>query len=36
MVRDETKVCKLSIPGTHDTMTGMGFGQHLVLAESLA
>lgn len=25
MVRDETKVCKLSIPGTHDTMTGMGF-----------
>ena len=27
MVRDETKVCKLSIPGTHDTMTGMGFYQ---------
>jgi len=25
MVRDETKVCKMSIPGTHDTMTGMGF-----------
>ena len=27
MVRDEVKVCKLSIPGTHDTMTGMGFYQ---------
>ena len=27
IVRDETKVCKLSIPGTHDTMTGMGFYQ---------
>ena len=27
MVRDQTKVCKLSIPGTHDTMTGMGFYQ---------
>ena len=27
MVKDETKVCKLSIPGTHDTMTGMGFYQ---------
>ena len=27
MVRDETKVCKLTIPGTHDTMTGMGFYQ---------
>ena len=27
MVRDEIKVCKLSIPGTHDTMTGMGFYQ---------
>ena len=27
MVRDETKVCKMSIPGTHDTMTGMGFYQ---------
>ena len=25
MVKDDTKVCKLSIPGTHDTMTGMGF-----------
>lgn len=25
LVRDEAKVCKLSIPGTHDTMTGMGF-----------
>ena len=25
MVRDDAKVCKLSIPGTHDTMTGMGF-----------
>ena len=27
MVKDETKVCKLSIPGTHDTGTGMGFYQ---------
>jgi hypothetical protein len=27
MVRDETEVCKLTIPGTHDTMTGMGFYQ---------
>ena len=27
MVKDETKVCKLTIPGTHDTMTGMGFYQ---------
>jgi len=27
MVRDDAKVCKLSIPGTHDTMTGMGFYQ---------
>ena len=27
MVKDDTKVCKLSIPGTHDTMTGMGFYQ---------
>lgn len=27
MVRDDVKVCKLSIPGTHDTMTGMGFYQ---------
>jgi len=27
MVCDETKVCKLTIPGTHDTMTGMGFYQ---------
>ena len=27
MVRDETKVCKLSIPGTHDSGTGMGFYQ---------
>ena len=27
MVKDETKVCKLSIPGTHDTMTGMGVYQ---------
>ena len=27
MVKDGTKVCKLSIPGTHDTMTGMGFYQ---------
>ena len=25
MVRDDVKVCKLSIPGTHDSMTGMGF-----------
>lgn len=25
MVKDDTKVCKLSIPGTHDSMTGMGF-----------
>lgn len=25
LVRDDVKVCKLSIPGTHDTMTGMGF-----------
>lgn len=30
MVRDETKVCKLSIPGTHDTMTGMGFYQPIL------
>jgi len=30
MVKDETKVCKLSIPGTHDTMTGMGFYQPLL------
>jgi len=27
MVKDDTKVCKLTIPGTHDTMTGMGFYQ---------
>ena len=27
MVKDDTKVCKLSIPGTHDSMTGMGFYQ---------
>ena len=27
LIKDETKVCKLSIPGTHDTMTGMGFYQ---------
>ena len=27
LLKDETKVCKLSIPGTHDTMTGMGFYQ---------
>ena len=27
MVKDETRVCKLTIPGTHDTMTGMGFYQ---------
>ena len=27
MVKDGTKVCKLTIPGTHDTMTGMGFYQ---------
>lgn len=25
LVRDDVRVCKLSIPGTHDTMTGMGF-----------
>ena len=25
LVRDDVKVCKLSIPGTHDSMTGMGF-----------
>ncbi|MBQ1722780.1 MAG: hypothetical protein II034_03195, partial [Muribaculaceae bacterium] len=25
LVNDDTKVCKLSIPGTHDSMTGMGF-----------
>lgn len=25
MVKDDTRVCKLSIPGTHDSMTGMGF-----------
>ena len=25
LVRDDARVCKLSIPGTHDTMTGMGF-----------
>ena len=25
LIKDETKVCKLSIPGTHDSMTGMGF-----------
>ena len=30
MVKDDTKVCKLSIPGTHDTMTGMGFYQPLL------
>lgn len=24
-VPDDTKVCKLSIPGTHDALTGMGF-----------
>jgi hypothetical protein len=27
MIKDDTKVCKLSIPGTHDSMTGMGFFQ---------
>ena len=27
ILKDGTKVCKLSIPGTHDTMTGMGFYQ---------
>ena len=27
MIKDNTKVCQLSIPGTHDTMTGMGFYQ---------
>jgi hypothetical protein len=27
MVKDDAKVCNLSIPGTHDTMTGMGFYQ---------
>lgn len=27
MIKDNTKVCHLSIPGTHDTMTGMGFYQ---------
>ena len=27
MIKDDTKVCKLSIPGTHDSMTGMGFYQ---------
>ena len=25
LVRDDARVCKLSIPGTHDSMTGMGF-----------
>ena len=30
MVRDDAQVCKLSIPGTHDTMTGMGFYQPLL------
>lgn len=30
MVSDDAKVCKLSIPGTHDTMTGMGFYQPLM------
>ena len=30
MVNDETKVCKLSLPGTHDTMTGMGFYEPLL------
>ena len=30
MVKDDTKVCKLSIPGTHDTMTGMGFYQPML------
>ena len=30
MLKDGTKVCKLSIPGTHDTMTGMGFYQPLL------
>ena len=27
MLTDTARVCKLSIPGTHDTMTGMGFYQ---------
>ena len=30
LVRDDARVCKLSIPGTHDTMTGMGFYTPLV------
>ena len=30
LVKDETKVCKMSIPGTHDTMTGMGFYQPML------
>ena len=30
MVKDDAKVCKLSIPGTHDTMTGIGFYQPLL------
>ena len=30
MLKDDTKVCKLSIPGTHDTMTGMGFYQPML------
>jgi len=27
LIKDDTKVCNLSIPGTHDSMTGMGFYQ---------
>ena len=34
MVKDDTKVCKLSIPGTHDSMTGMGFYQPLLMGIS--
>ncbi len=25
LIRDDAKVCKITIPGTHDSMTGMGF-----------
>jgi len=34
MVKDDTKVCKLSIPGTHDSMTGMGFYQPVLMSIS--
>ena len=34
MIKDDTKVCKLSIPGTHDSMTGMGFYQPMLMSVS--